>query len=185
MKRAPLIIAGCARSGLSLTMQMLEAGGFPVFGTWPAYEDYQLGEIPWGRCRGKAVKVVDTHRQWPPPDNHRVIVLRRNLAFQALSTVQFMSLMGWPATSTTDKRRLRKSIAQDRKQIEQWAARQVAWMLLDFEQLIQQPLQSAREIEHFLKTDLNLDAMARQVRPRGPEPQGCRIELELLEKEEG
>lgn len=40
-----IIVTGIARSGLSLTMQMLHAGGIPCAGEPPAFEPYPLGQI--------------------------------------------------------------------------------------------------------------------------------------------
>ena len=55
-----IIVAGLTRSGLSVTMQMLWAGGYPCLGRWPAFEQYAVGRVPWHLLPDRvAVKLVD------------------------------------------------------------------------------------------------------------------------------
>lgn len=70
-----LIVAGITRSGLSLTMQMLHAGGYPCEGEPPDFEPHPVGEMPWERCERRAVKLVDAHHQFPPAGSYDVIRL--------------------------------------------------------------------------------------------------------------
>lgn len=82
-----ILVVGLTRSGLSLTMQMLHAGGHSCFGGPPAFDGYDLGKIPWRSVGMMAVKVVETHLQFPPRDfgPFRVIRLGRDFREQAKS----------------------------------------------------------------------------------------------------
>ena len=51
-----IVVAGFARCGLTLTMQLLDAAGLPCRGRYPDYEI--AGDIPWGHAKGKVVKLV-------------------------------------------------------------------------------------------------------------------------------
>ena len=62
-----ILILGLARSGTSLLMQMLEAGGYPCFGEGPGFEPCMPDDIPWNEVKGKAVKVLDPqYGKFPP-----------------------------------------------------------------------------------------------------------------------
>ena len=43
MKRPTVFVCGHGRCGSSMVMQMLDAGGFPCFGEYPAYEPEEVG----------------------------------------------------------------------------------------------------------------------------------------------
>ena len=88
-----LIVPGIARSGLTVTMQMLNAGGYPCVGEYPAFEKYNIGDIPWEECVGKAVKVVDTHIQFPPEGRYKVIFLTRDIKQQVKSQCKFLKFI--------------------------------------------------------------------------------------------
>ena len=93
-KYPTILVAGCARSGLTMTMQMLDAGGFPCLGEYPDYEPYNFGGLPWEHARGKALKIPDAHEQLqissPPFDDYLVITPRRDLRQQAESSGKLM-----------------------------------------------------------------------------------------------
>lgn len=89
-----LIVAGITRSGLTVTMQMLHAGGYPCMGEYPAFECFDIGKIPWRECEGFAVKAVDAQLQNPPDSACKVIRLRRNLVEQCKSINKWNNLFG-------------------------------------------------------------------------------------------
>lgn len=118
-----IIVTGCTRSGLTLMMQLLNKGGYPCFGTYPSFEDYQLGRIDWTKASGKAVKLVDGHLQFPPTGEYYVIMMRRDLDEQAKSVIKFMNAIGLHIDKS--KRNIvRQGLKRDLKIIHQWALRQ-------------------------------------------------------------
>ncbi len=175
-----VIVAGLTRSGLSLTMQMLCAGGYPCKGEPPAFECYSIGEIPWDQCSGYAVKSVDTQLEIPPDGDYRVILLRRNMEEQAKSMNKFMGAFGVLPMSILQ---LTCSFQRDYEIIYEWASNYPT-MVLDFEKLVTEPLVAAASIQEFIGVPLNRDSMAECVIERGPECHPTLLEFKLLEDTE-
>ena len=92
-----VVVSGLPRSGTSMAMKMLEAGGVPVFvdGVRTAdidnpkgYYEYERvkdlaeeDDKSWVRAaRGKAIKVISfLLKELPEDNNYRVVFMRRNL----------------------------------------------------------------------------------------------------------
>lgn len=100
MSEAPdftLVICGFGRCGSSLVMQMLNAGGFPVTGEYPAFEDERYATEQQKAPTGVAIKILDPHKFTPPPGNYRWLWLDRDLRQQAKSQVKFLrKIVGLP-----------------------------------------------------------------------------------------
>lgn len=160
-----VIVAGIARSGLTATCHMLAAGGLRVAGEHPAYEPYPIGETPWGRINGQAVKLVDSHLHFPPPGEYAVIRLRRDLQEQCRSFDKLVGALGLPAANPADTI---ASFKRDYAKIDAWAGKQMASLTLEFEELITSPLQTALNLQSFLGIPLDSDAAAAAVLRRSP-----------------
>jgi hypothetical protein len=174
-----IVVAGITRSGLSLTMQMLHAGGYPCAGEFPAFECFDIGQIPWGDLQGKAVKAVDTQLQNPPSGPCSVIRLRRNLVEQCKSINKWNNAFGIPSA---DEKRIHASLVRDYRTIDAWAADKNC-LTLDFEQLIQHPRTAAQRIAEFVKdVQLDVDAMGSAVIKRTTACFDGLLELQLLGK---
>lgn len=173
-----IIVAGITRSGLSLTMQMLHAGGFPCVGEPPAFEEYGIGQIPWKDCHDRAVKLVDAQLQFPPQMPCKVIRLRRNLKQQAKSFNKFNKCFGLPSAPIS---KLIKSFRRDYYKIDTWAKKQSGLMTIEFETIIKYPGYIAMRISKFSGRDLNIGAMASCVVDRSPDCYPTMLELDLLE----
>ncbi len=172
-----LIVAGITRSGLSVTMQMLHAGGYPCEGEAPAFEEHAMGAIPWSECRDKAVKLVDANLHLPPHDvDCDVIRLRRTYREQVKSINKFISAFGMPEIPSGN---LLRSLVRDYDLIDKWAS-QYRTLVLDFEELMLSPLAAATKIAEFCQRPLNTEAMAAVVRKRDAACYPTLLELELL-----
>src|SRR6188768_3994121 len=94
--RPIVVVSGLPRSGTSMMMQMLQAGGLEILtdavrtpdGSNPkgylefeAVKDLDKPPPPWlAGARGKAVKIVSSLVRWlPEGHDYRVIFMRRNL----------------------------------------------------------------------------------------------------------
>ena len=155
-----IIVAGITRSGLTVTMQMLQAGGYPCFGEYPAFENHELGKIPFKELHGKAIKVVDTHRQFPPPGDYYVIRLRRNYTQQAKSICKFINLFTTVLPNTRKAiREIERQLPKEYLKIDAWAKKQTAVMTLDFENIILSTKQSAEKIKEFTGESLDIEKM--------------------------
>jgi hypothetical protein len=172
-----IIVAGIARSGLTVTMQMLNAGGFPCFGEYPAFEDYPILQVPWHECKGKAIKLVDSQLYPEPEGDYRIIRLHRDIKEQAKSQKKFMEAMF--GTSFGIKTNIiEKSLVKDYTQIDEWTKKHRT-LHLNFERIINTPLKAALDINEFLGADLNLGKMSEVVRKRSPRCYPTLLELEL------
>ena len=162
-----LIIAGITRSGLTLTMQMLHAGGYPCAGEYPAFEGFGIGQIPWDKCFGKAIKVVDTHMQFPPPGEYSVIRLRRSHKQQAKSQMKLINVLCDIPVTRAGTRAMEQSLPKDYSKIDAWAAKQKELLTLDFEELILEPNLAALKLIEFTGAILDIDKMMAVVVKRG------------------
>jgi len=91
------VVSGLPRSGTSMMMRMLEAGGIPVLtdhtrsadhSNPKGYYEYESvkrmkeGDTGWVRdARGKAVKVISALLEYLPPDyEYRIVFMQRNMS---------------------------------------------------------------------------------------------------------
>lgn len=168
-----IIVAGVTRSGLTLTMQMLYAGGYPCVGTWPAFEDIkepyhnQLTD-PYLFFEGKAIKMVDTNVKFPKPGDYHVIRLKRDIDEQVKSYRKFLKYNTGLTIEKMQVPLIRNSIKNDLKIIDEWGQKQSGFMFLSFEDILRDPQAWAGEIAEYIDYPLNLKAAAEVVAKRGP-----------------
>jgi hypothetical protein len=182
---ATVLVVGCVRSGLSLTMQMLDAGGFPCVGKYPAYEKYDLKKINWKECRGKAVKVVDTYKQFPPVGySYKIIYLQRDPIQQALSFNKFLrEIVGQPELPL---QLVQDSFAQSYGLINQWFNRSKGVKgIVKFEDILSKPQIVARRLARIVGQKLDTSAMAKSVVDRSAKCYPGFLEMSLIDKVEG
>jgi hypothetical protein len=173
-----IIIAGITRSGLTATMQMLDAGGYPCAGKYPSYEAFDIGEIPFKDLQGKAIKVIDTHTQFPPTGEYHVIRLRRNYKQQAKSMYKLLSnFMPLPKSFIPQSE---KSLPKDYATIDAWAKRQKGLLELDFEEIITNPLAAAKKIAVFIEYPLFIDRMAAVIKERSTDCYPTMLETTII-----
>jgi hypothetical protein len=159
-------------------MQMLCAGGYPCVGDPPAFEAHGVGQVPWDQCVDRAVKLVDTHLQFPPDGCYDVIRLRRNLMEQARSFNKFNAAFGIPAMPIS---LLVGSFRRNYLAIDDWAGGGHRLLTLDFENLITDPKGSALVLRDWTGKDLAVDRMTACVVARGPNCYPTLLELSLIE----
>jgi len=179
-----LLIAGYARSGLTLTMQLLHYGGYPCYGTPPAFEDYgRINQIDYGEAEGKAVKIPDIYNHFPPKGDYRVIRLRRNYQEQAKSVIKFMRVI--VGQRVYDNRKTRREIIRSLKKeyhiIDRWAKKQTALMILDFEDIINDPELTLEILSDFINFKLDRKALKCVIK-RNTECYNGFIEAQILNR---
>lgn len=180
-----VIIAGCTRSGLSLTMQLLDKGGFPCFGSYPAYEDYEWGKIDYKQNEGKAIKVVDTDNQLPPTGNYHVIRLHRDFEEQTKSMIKWIETFS-PVSYISDKEGLKalmkQQLEESYKKIDQWANKQEKVLHIHFETLIKSPEKVIEDLYTCFGIKLKKEAV-NCIKERSTDCYNGFLELELLNNE--
>jgi predicted AlkP superfamily phosphohydrolase/phosphomutase/tetratricopeptide (TPR) repeat protein len=176
------VVTGLPRSGTSMMMQMLAAGGVPVLtdGAREADEDnprgyYELeaatrlrSEDGWvAGAVGHAFKLVaQLVPRLPAGPHYRLLFMRRDLE-EVLASQQAMLERSGRDGSRRAPERLRRAFQQQLQQVEAWIARQenTTALLLDYGRVVADPQAAAAAIGRFLGRELDVAAMARAVDP--------------------
>ncbi len=182
--RAPVVIvSGLPRSGTSLVMQMLKAGGLEPFTDTvrQADEDNPKGYLEHERVKelksgadkawvkdagGKVIKVI-SHLlpELPSGLRYQVIFLRRNLGEIIASQNRMLERRGEPLAQ--DDGRTRELFETHLAKIFNWLHCQPNFQVveIDYAEIIASPKGAAERIREFLERDLDLDRMADAVDP--------------------
>lgn len=187
MRKEFVFVSGFTRCGSSLVMQMLSAGGMPVFYDfdmgYPAFETHfnTAGEIH-GDMIGHATKWLEPLRSMPPcaAADARTIWLTRNHREQAKSTIKFATALGLERSLAPSTARLSKSYDRDEiKSRDEWG-RIGPVLVVEFEMLVSDPKPEALRIAEFVGRDLDIGAMVDQVIPRSSRCLSYLLEAELI-----
>lgn len=176
------IVSGLPRSGTSLMMQMLAAGGMPVITDGRRVADphnprgyFELEAVKHTRvdhswlagAEGKAVKVVHLLLPHLPGDReYRVIFMERDLVEIIASQRAMLQQQGRPAANLPDAR-LAELFDNQLAQVRQWLSQHPDfWVLqLQHRDVIESPLAAADRIVAFLGGGLDPKRMAAAVEP--------------------
>ncbi|MFO1475340.1 MAG: sulfotransferase [Verrucomicrobiota bacterium] len=176
------IVSGLPRSGTSLMMQMLAAGGMPALTDGKRTADqhnprgyFELEAVKHTRddsswlaqARGKAVKVVHVLLPHLALDQeYRVLFMRRNPGEIIASQRVMLQQQGRPAAALSDSK-LAEIYARQLAEVDQWLARQPTFQVLHLEHrdVIQHSLATAQRIAQFLGGDLAPERMSSVVEP--------------------
>lgn len=180
--RPIIIVSGLPRSGTSMMMKMLEAGGVAPMqdGVRSADDDnprgyyefervkqLEKGDVAWlPDARGKAVKVISTLLlQLPDQFEYKVLFMQRDID-EVLASQSKMLTHRNEAQATEDaalKAMYRKHLLQAFK----WTARKPNVDVLDvaYAQMVRAPLTLLPRINTFLGGQLDTSAMATVVDP--------------------
>jgi len=171
------VVSGVPRSGTSLMMRMLEAGGIDPLtdGLRKAdqhnprgYFEYEpvkklANESSWmADARGKAVKVI--HRllvHLPNTFEYRVVFMDRALTEVFDSQREMLAARGDAAAGQQEERIVR-ALAEDVRRVKEWLAWQTNIRVLNvpYAEIVQEPAKWCGEIARFLDGDLDERAMA-------------------------
>ena len=174
------IVSGLPRSGTSLMMQMLAAGGMPVLsdGERRADTDNPKGYLEWERIKqlpkdpaciaeaeGKVVKVIS---QLLPslPDGHeyRVIFMQRPLPEVLKSQEEMLRRRGTPEPSA-DSSLFEEAFQRHLIEVNKWLAGKpnIQVAKIHYHRALREPKAVAETVAQFLGVPLDVEAMAREV----------------------
>ena len=174
------VVSGVPRSGTSLLMQMLAAGGLPVLpdGARPpdahnprGYFEFEPAKAlamnaDWlPRAVGRAVKVVHTLvTALPEGFDYRLVLVRRELAQVVASQDALLAGHAPPGPSA---QRLAEIYARQLVELEHWLGGRPGFSVLelDYGRLLADPSRAARSLDGFLGVGLDTEAMAGAVAP--------------------
>ena len=176
------VVSGLPRSGTSLMMQTLQAGGMQLLTDGRRASDehnprgyfeheavkYSHNDVSWlDQAGGKAVKVVHLLLLHLPTDrNYRVIFMARNLDEIIASQRVMLSQQGRPR-ATLDDEALASIFRKQMTTVRQWLAERPNFRVLDVNHsdVINQPEVTAGRINLFLGGNLIVANMAAAVNP--------------------
>jgi hypothetical protein len=175
-----IVISGLPRSGTSMMMQMLEAGGIEIAtdGVRVADADnprgyYELERVKelrrnasWLReCRGKAVKIISALlSELPPQHEYRIIFMERRLPEILASQKRMLERRGKVDADESDAMvaaGFRSHLASVKRVLDKRADARTLYV--SYHSVIQSPLFMAAQLRRFLQQDLDLDGMVRVV----------------------
>ena len=174
-----IVVSGLPRSGTSMMMQMLEAGGVPIYGEARRQADadnprgyYELARVKelvktqhhtWlGAAQGKAVKIISPLLQeLPGAYAYQVILMNRDLSEVLLSQNKMLARRGQQADKDANDK-LRASFAKHLHEIKNWLGQQANFKVIavDYRQVVNAPAVQAKRLQEFLEINLNLEKMA-------------------------
>lgn len=174
------IVSGLPRSGTSVMMQMLEAGGIEVVvdNIRKADEDNPRGyyefekvkrikdDSSWlDRTRGKAFKMVSMLLYELPKDKkYKVIFMRRNMVEMLTSQRRMLKRHDRDKRDANDEE-MARLYGKHLNQIERWLEKQehIDVIYLNYNDVIESPHKSAEIVNRFLGNRLSVEKMVKAV----------------------
>ena len=177
-----VVVSGLPRSGTSMMMKMLEAGGLPpvVDGLRQPdtdnpegyYEHERVkrldkGDSDWvAEAQGKTVKVISALVEFLPPGyQYRLIFMNRRMDEVLRSQRKMLERRGEQSDVSDDK--LAELMAKHVRKVKAWVVVQPNFRLLDvdYNQMLADPLPYVRKVNGFLGGFLDESAMEAVVNP--------------------
>lgn len=177
------VVSGLPRSGTSMMMKMLEAGGLPAltdairtadndnpkgYYEFERVKQMDKGDTAWlPEARGKVVKVISALLRYLPADyQYRVIFVRREME-EILASQRKMLVNRGEDPDKMDDAQMAALFEKHIKQIETWLASQpnIATHYLHYSDILADPETAAASINTFLGGTLDVEKMALVVDP--------------------
>lgn len=176
------IVSGLPRSGTSLAMQMLHAGGIPALTDEQRTPD---ADNPRGYFEFERVKQIKTDQQWlndavgksvkiihmlitslPPDREYRVLMMRREVSEVVRSQAAMLARSG-KAGGGLSADKLAQVYAVQMSAVGRWLSEHACFKVMDvsYAELVREPRQMSERINAFLGGGLSIESMARAVDP--------------------
>jgi hypothetical protein len=176
------VVTGLPRSGTSMMMQVLRAGGMEVATDSLRAADesnprgyFELEAVKrlrspdsrrWlGELRGKAVKVIFMLLYYLPDCfDYRVILMRRDLGEVLMSQRAMLARAGRAPAEESDAR-LSAAYRRELERVEAWmeSRRGVQWLAVDYGEFMKDARAQVRRVDEFLGGGLDAPRMAAAV----------------------
>lgn len=176
------IVSGLPRSGTSLMMQMLVAGGMTPLadGERKADADNPRGYLEWERIKqlpndpgciaeaeGKVVKTISKLLlSLPPGHEYRVVFMQRPLPEVLASQDQMLKRRG-TYKNGVDPAIITAAFEKHLRDVNAWfeSKSYVKVLRVPYQEVLNNPEKIAEQLEKFLEVDLNVDEMIQEVDP--------------------
>jgi hypothetical protein len=175
-----IIVSGLPRSGTSMMMQMLNAGGVPTLadGSRKADEDNPQGyfefekvkqlksDTSWlAQAEGKAVKVITQLLADLPTDRqYKVLFMRRDLDEILASQIQMLRRRSQPGADIPPEK-MKGVFEKHLEQVTAWLSRQPGFDVLpvQYAEVVRRPFEQAKAVAAFLNRPMDVEKMAASV----------------------
>jgi hypothetical protein len=177
-----VVVSGLPRSGTSMMMKMLQAGGMPLYVDDVRKPDednpigyHELEEVKsllkeedkaWlGQGKGKAIKIVSTLLPGLPSSHfYKVIFMQRHLDEVILSQNKMLRRRGEPVDESGDER-MRGTLEKHLVRTKLWIDDQLNFAVVDvpYREVIADPRRQAQRVRNFLAVNLDVENMASAV----------------------
>lgn len=175
-----IIVSGLPRSGTSMLMRMLEAGGMEILtdeirkadtDNPKGYYEFELvkkleTDKSWlPKAKGKVVKVISMLLQHLPSDNtYKVLFLKRNIQEVLASQKQMLIRRGEPIDKISDEE-LTGIYEKHLHQVIKWLSDQPSFDVLyvNYNDIMTGPRKYSKKIDQFIGGHSNVDNMANVV----------------------
>jgi hypothetical protein len=176
IQNAVIVVSGLPRSGTSMMMKMLNAGGVePVTDNIrTADEDnpkgyYELEKVKqldkdnsWiADCKGKALKVISMLlKPLPAGQSYKIIFMRRKMEEILASQKQMLIRRGQP-TDTIPDAKMAEMFEKHLKDIESFIEKQpyMDCLYINYNEVLENPAENIEKVNRFLGGALNSTAM--------------------------
>ncbi|MFP3940728.1 MAG: sulfotransferase family protein [Thermoanaerobaculia bacterium] len=176
--RPVVVVSGLPRSGTSMAMKMLEAGGLELVTDHQRtadvdnpkgyFEDERVKDLAeaedasWvTEARGRAIKVVSSLLPHLPRElNYRLLFMRRHLEEVVASQNKMLERRG--ETSETPDDRMMELYAGHLRRVDAMLrhAPHFRWIDLHYSSVLERPSEAAERVRNFLGMDLDVERMA-------------------------
>ncbi|RMD50647.1 MAG: sulfotransferase family protein [Candidatus Thermofonsia bacterium] len=177
------IVSGLPRSGTSMMMKMLEAGGIPPvtdaireadpdnpkgYYEFERVKQMDKGDVAWLKeAQGKVVKVISALLKHLPADyQYKVVFMRRNMPEILASQRKMLTRRGENADAMDDEK-MAALFEKHLTQIEAWLAEQPNFetLYVHYSDVLADPKAQVDRVAAFLGGNLNIQAMGEVVDP--------------------
>lgn len=178
------VVSGLPRSGTSMMMKMLEAGGIPPvtdelreadednpkgYYEFERVKQMDQGDTSWVvEARGKVVKVISALlKHLPPGEQYRVVFVRRNMP-EVLASQRKMLIRRGEDPDKMDDAQMAMLFEKHLKQVSDWLSAQPNFRVLyvHYTEILTDPLPHIAKINDFLGGKLNTAAMSEMIDPQ-------------------
>ncbi len=182
-KKFVTVVSGLPRSGTSMMMKMLAAGGLPPLtdnlrtaddDNPKGYYEFERvkkmpdGDVSWvGDAQGKVVKVISALLEHlPPAYSYRVLFMQRNVEEILASQKQMLIRSGKPTDQVSDEQ-LAEMYGKHLEKVYAWLEQQgnFSVIYLDYGAMLADPGKYADQVNQFLDDVLNPEEMVAVVDP--------------------
>ncbi len=178
-----IIVSGLPRSGTSMMMKMLAAGGLPILtdnlrqadeSNPKGYYEFERvkklkeNDTEWlAEARGKAVKIISALLEYLPPEHsYKIIFMRREMGEILASQKKMLVHDGKPTDDVSDEK-LATIYQKHLAKVESWLAQQpnIEVLYVSYNELLAEPQRNLPTILGFLNLSLDPDLMLQVIDP--------------------